>query len=555
MTERRPDPSTETVGPLSDIPAPPPHPMEGGALGDGATDQPTTEDDPGVATATLEAPDDQAAPGEQNGAALIDHTVPAPPDESLAPRKEPKGALARELERQRDRLAPCVHCGFCLPACPTYRRLGDEADSPRGRLHLMDAVAHGRLDPASEAFATHIDRCLGCRACEPVCPSGVEYGTLLELARDVSARSRSRPFLERALLAVFASPFVRDVFFALGRFLRKFRLAALGRRLMPGVGPLAKARVGLAMLDASRPWKDLERTPVPGRLSRMRPPHPDDDEARAPRPAPAYVPDAPPERGSRGTIGVLLGCVQTGLYDRVNDATVRALQINGFNVVPARGQDCCGALHAHGGNLDRARALARKNIRAFLDAEVEYVVVNAAGCGAVMKEYEELFADDERWRAKAAELASRVRDVTEILAEVGPHQGAAVPCAVAYDHPCHLLHAQRIADAPIRVLTSIPSVEVRVVRNADECCGGAGIYGLTHPDLGGAIAADKVAAVRREGCDVAATPNPGCMMQIGAGLRMEGASEWAVHPVELLDESYRRAGFYLKDVPPGTRRG
>jgi glycolate oxidase iron-sulfur subunit len=236
--------------------------------------------------------------------------------------------------------------------------------------------------------------------------------------------------------------------------------------------------------------------------------------------------------------------VQKGLYERVNGATVRTLQTNGFAVIEARGQDCCGALHAHGGDLERARELARRNIDAFESSGADLVAVNAAGCGAAMKEYGTLLASDGAYHARAKAFAARVRDVTELLAEAGPRTGAPIARSVAYDHPCHLLHAQRVARPPLQVLAAIPQLEVRVIANAEECCGGAGIYGITHPDLGGRIGGDKVAAVRAARADAVTTPNPGCMMQIGAGLVLEGAQEAVVHPVELLDESYRLAGFY-----------
>lgn len=435
-------------------------------------------------------------------------------------------ALADALDAQRERLLPCVHCGFCLPACPTYVRLGDEADSPRGRLHLMGAVVEGRLDPASDAFTTHIDRCLGCRACEPVCPSGVEYGTLLELARDTAARHRKQGLLTRMLLTVMGSARLRSALFLPGRLLRRSGLAALAVRLLPSFGPLGSARFGMAMLASSAPWR--------------------------PKDAPDGASPEGREGGDNGSdsthrrrrVGMLVGCVQDGLYGHVNNATVRVLEANGFSVVPVPRQDCCGALHAHGGELERARELARLNIEAFEYAAVEVVVVNTAGCGAAMKEYGTLLERDPAFGRRAASFAARVRDVTELLAESGPKMGAAVPLKVAYDHPCHLLHGQRVRQAPLDVLAAIPDLEVVVVDQADECCGGAGIYGITHPDLGGRIGADKVGAVRRAGADAACTPNPGCMMQIGAGLRLAGARERAVHPVELLDESYRRAGYY-----------
>ncbi len=424
------------------------------------------------------------------------------------------------LERQREGLAHCVHCGFCLPACPTYNRLGDESDSPRGRLYLMRAVVDERLDPATSAFQVHIDRCLGCRACEPVCPSGVEYGSLVELAREVSASARPRALVPRVLLGVFGSQPLRSAFFLGGRALRATGIARVVARLPLRRGLLGSARLGLAMLAATAPWRALRRLGGARSAEGIGRPEP------------------------RGRVAVLEGCVQQGLYDRVNAATVRVLQANGFEVVEVSGQSCCGALHAHGGALDRARAMARANIAAFERVHAEAVVVNAAGCGASMKEYGHLLSHDADWAERAGRFSDKVRDVSELLAAVGPRRGAEIACSVAVDHPCHLLHAQRIERAPLDVLGAVPGLEVRVVSGAAECCGGAGIYGITHPELGGRIGADKVAAVRAARADAVATPNPGCMMQIGAGLLTEGAEEGVVHPVELLDESYRRAGYY-----------
>jgi glycolate oxidase iron-sulfur subunit len=399
----------------------------------------------------------------------------------------------------------------------------------------MKAVVEGRLDPASDAFHMHIDRCLGCRACEPVCPSGVEYGTLLELARHTAASKRPPGLLTRALLAVMASRPLRGALFLGGRVLRATGLAALAVRLVPGVGPLRSVRFGLAMLAATSAWRP-RAAPAgdSGSNGRSTSGRVGTDWAEV------------PGREPRGRVGVLTGCVQDGLYGRINRATARTLEANGYEVVEVLGQDCCGALHAHGGDLDRARALARVNVDAFLAAGVDFVAVNAAGCGAAMKEYGTLLAPDPELRERARDAARRVRDVTELLAAAGPRPGGEVRCSVAYDHPCHLLHAQRVERAPLDVLRAVPGVEVRIVAKADECCGGAGIYGITHPDLGGRIGGDKVAAVRAVGADAAATPNPGCMMQIGAGLRLEGAREGVVHPVELLDESYRRAGLYAE---------
>ena len=251
-----------------------------------------------------------------------------------------------------------------------------------------------------------------------------------------------------------------------------------------------------------------------------------------------------------GTLGggtptaTLLGCIQEGLLGRVNRATVRVLEVNGYVVVKVPGQGCCGAIHAHTGDLEGARSLARANIRAFESSGVQVIAVNAAGCGASMKEYPHLLSHDDDYGPRAAALSSKIRDVSELLGREGLKSGAPLPLTVTYDAPCHLIHAQRITEEPEFLLRSIPGLRLVPLAGHDECCGGAGVYGITHPELGGAIGRDKVRAVLETGAEVVATGNPGCMMQIGAGLEMEGARVDVVHPVELLDESYRRAGFF-----------
>jgi len=310
-----------------------------------------------------------------------------------------------------------------------------------------------------------------------------------------------------------------------GRVMRATGAAASAVAALPSTGAFGNARQAFAMLAASTDWV---RPEVAGTV---------DELARRSAPA-GHVPTG------KASVALLEGCVQAGLYGRLNDATERTLRANGYTMSQAPGQDCCGALHAHGGDLDGARRLARRNVEAFDRAGVDFVTVNSAGCGAAMKEYGTLFEDDDDFRERAAAFSARVRDATELLVQAGPRMGASVPCSVAYDHPCHLLHAQRVESAPLDVLAAVPGVEVRIVTGADECCGGAGIYGMTHPELGGRIGRDKVDAVQAEGADLACTPNPGCMMQIGAGLRMEGSETGVVHPVELLDESYQRAGYY-----------
>ena len=387
-------------------------------------------------------------------------------------------SLASAVREQERGLLNCVHCGFCLPACPTYRRLGDEADSPRGRLYLMQAVVEGRLDPGAEAFHTHIGRCLGCRACEPVCPSGVEYGHLLELARHVGRTARRPPFLVRALLRVFGTAWMARPAMLAGRCLRATRIPALLTRLLPGSGPPGGARLGIAMLAASAPPPPLPGPvrPPPSRPATAPPPPP---RPTPPPPLPAGPASATPAPTARPTtVGVLTGCVQAGLFARVNQATVRVLQANGYRVVTVPRQGCCGALHAHAGDLETARSLARHNVEAFEAAGVDVIAMNASGCGAAMADYGSLLGHDEAMAQRAAGIAARVRDISELLAERGPAAGGPVPLTVTCDAPCHLLHAQGVADAPARVLDAIPEVEVVPLPGAAECCGGAGIYGL-----------------------------------------------------------------------------
>ncbi len=452
-----------------------------------------------------------------------------------------------ELAREESRILACVHCGFCLDACPTYTRLSDEADSPRGRIYLIRAVVEGRLEPDSAAFARHIDCCLGCRACEPVCPSGVQYGHLLERARATIAEHTRPRRLDRLLLRVFGNPALNRIAGFAGRLLRAGGLA----RRLAAIAP-ARLRFALRMLDATRP-ADLPsgRLPAdpkpaaaatgsftgrPGRGS------PTDAVAAESRAALAGAPAGASSGASSGRrVAVLSGCVQESLYKRVNIATDHVLRVNGCRVVEVPRQRCCGALHAHSGDLEGARRLARANIEAFDAVDASAIIVNAAGCGAFMKSYGELFEDDPlEDRAKA--VAARVRDVSEFLLEVGPTPGGPLPMRVAYDAPCHLIHGQGLGRAPTDVLAVVPGLDIVWLAGAEECCGGAGTWGMAHPELGGRILEDKVRSAIGADVDAVVTPNPGCMMQIGAGLRAAGRDTPVLHPIELLDASYRKRG-------------
>ena len=395
----------------------------------------------------------------------------------------------------------CVHCGFCLQACPTYLTLEDENDSPRGRIVLMHALVEGTLPVDDPDVRTHIDRCLGCRACETVCPSGVPYGQLLEATRATLTAKQPNAPIARAILFTFAHPALLSLAMLGGRIARALRLSSLLSRL-PG-------RLGFAM-------SMLEATRNPVRRAAYR----------------------ATGDGSLGSATLLTGCVMEGLFTETNRATERTLAANGYAMVPTGGQRCCGALHAHAGDADTARALARHNIAAFEASGADYIVANAAGCGAMMKEYEHLLAGDSAWRHRAAAVSDRVRDVSELLAEAGPRPGGAVELTVTYDAPCHLLHAQRVATPPLRVLAAVPGLTLVPLEGSEHCCGSAGIYNLVEPDVSDTVLAPKLARIADTRATLVATGNPGCLMQIGAGLHQLGSRVRVVHPVDLLDASY-----------------
>ena len=398
-------------------------------------------------------------------------------------------------------LDACVHCGFCLQACPTYLVLEDENDSPRGRLVMMRALVEGTLPVDDPDVRTHIDRCLGCRACETACPSGVPYGHLLEATRATLTATQPNPALARAILFVFArTSLLRMAMFG-GRVARALRISRL---LAPMPGRLGFA---MAMLESTR---SSLRTRTYANQS-----------------------DA-----SRGAVALLTGCVMEGLLAKTNRATERTLARNDYMIVDAPAQGCCGALHAHAGDAETARRLARANIAAFEASGAEFVAVNAAGCGAIMKEYGELLAADDEWRPRAIAMSARVRDVSELLAVAGPRPGGALPLRVTYDAPCHLLHAQRLASPPLMVLAAIPELDLVPLAGSEHCCGSAGIYNLVEPETSDRVLEPKLHNIRETGARYVATGNPGCMMQIGAGMLQAHIDARAIHPVDLLDASY-----------------
>jgi glycolate oxidase iron-sulfur subunit len=382
----------------------------------------------------------------------------------------------------------------------------------------MRSVAEGKLE-IGDAFITHIDLCLGCRACETACPSSVPYGHLLEAARAEVLRAKTRRWLTSehmvgvVLNQLFTRPAALRLVLAAARWLRDSGLARLAFEAGMVSG---RVRLALAMLIASRPVF----------------------ASKKPGPPDANSSELTDERGLPG-VALLRGCVMEGLFQNANRATERVLVRNGFRLVEAKGQACCGALHAHAGQRETAKQLARQNITAFLDSGCDRVVVNAAGCGAAMKEYGSLLEDDDGFSERAREFSSRVRDVSEFLEEYEIAAGdTKVLRRVAYDAPCHLIHAQRIGESPIKLLKHIPGITMVPLSGFESCCGGAGIYNLQHPDLSSDILSDKLKAISESGADTVASANPGCIMQIGVGLLMTGSRVEVVHPIELLDAAY-----------------
>jgi len=430
-------------------------------------------------------------------------------------------------------LSRCVHCGFCLPACPTYGATLDEADSPRGRIVLIRAILAGA--GIDEIIAFHLDRCLGCRACEGVCPSGVSYGPAIEAARARTAAVRPPPPPVAAGLWLLARPERQRLLWWASRLARRTGIPALLARRAGADAPALVRMLG--MLAATSPA-----------VSRVR-----REGARAERRGSLAARATAPPQGAGSAVGcgavtraapddtvaLFRGCVMDGLFGHVHDATIRVLAANGVAAAEVPGQVCCGALAAHAGRDDMARALARENVLAFdAAAPGATVVTNSAGCGAMLKAYGE-WLDGDALADRARAFAARVRDISEVLAERGPAPAGELRLRVAYDAPCHLHHVQHVAVQPISILSAVPGLELVALEDADRCCGSAGLYSLAEPDLSREVLAPKLRAIAASGADVVATGNPGCLMQIGAGALLAGLDVDVRHPVELLDLAYR----------------
>lgn len=411
-------------------------------------------------------------------------------------------------------LDKCVHCGLCLNACPTYRELGLEMDSPRGRVYQMVQVANGA--PITDSYREHIDLCLACRGCESACPSGVPYGRMVEAARAELELEAPRGWLERKLRRfVFQRLLVsRRTLAAAGTLLYLFEASGLKTvlramasfRLLGGLGDLVQ------LAPSAEPpffFSQIGRT---------------------------FQPEGP--RFHR--VALLAGCIANVSFARLNEATVRVLQKNGCEVVVPSRQGCCGALHLHSGLQDDARKLARANIDAVLDGGFDAVITNAAGCGSTLKEYGELLAGDPEYVAKAHQFSGLMKDVTEFLGsiELNPKMGR-VDATVTYQDSCHLAHGQRVRKPPRQLLAAVPGLTFREMPGADICCGSAGIYNVVQNEMSMQILATKMKSVNSTAANVIATANPGCLLQLQAGVRLHGSKQRVMHVVEILDLAYK----------------
>ena len=408
----------------------------------------------------------------------------------------------------------CVHCGFCLPTCPTYLVLGNEMDSPRGRIYLIRAASEGKIG-ISDHFAKHMNLCLLCRACETACPSGVKFGFLMESARGQVERHHQYSPADRRF-----RNFILRTFTSLRRLRAVTGLLSFYQR--SGLQKLVRA-AGILRLF--------------GRLGKMEALLPAIPDQRLRKGLPEVVPAIGEKRGR---VGLLAGCVQRFFFAGVNSTTARVLSENGYEVVVPSDQGCCGSLLVHEGEREQAKALARKTIDIFERAHVDLVVVNAAGCGSVMKEYWELLHTDPAYAQRAEAFSKKVRDVSELLAHI-PLNGRlrALKLTVTYHDACHLAHGQRVRQQPRTILKAIPGLKLVELKESDFCCGSAGIYNLLYPELAQQFLDRKIERIKETGAEVVVSGNPGCSLQLEKGLKERGLDIRVVHPVELLDWSYR----------------
>ncbi|AFY44809.1 (Fe-S)-binding protein [Nostoc sp. PCC 7107] len=420
----------------------------------------------------------------------------------------------------------CVHCGFCLSTCPSYRVIGKEMDSPRGRIYLMDAINEGEI-ALNTATVEHFDSCLGCLACVSTCPSGVQYDKLISATRHQVERNypRSLPdkLIRQLIFSLFPNPDILRIL-----LVPLFVYQKLGfSKLLQSTGILKNISPRLAAMESILPQitaKSFQDN----------------------------LPDIIPAKGTkRYRVGMILGCVQRLFFSPVNEATVRVLTANGCEVVIPKSQGCCAALPEHQGQTEQAKALARQMIDSFADTDVDFVIINAAGCGHTLKEYGHILADDPEYREKAENFAAKVKDAQEFLATVGLTTKLSPltdkPLTLVYQDACHLLHGQKISLQPRQLLRQIPGVTLREPLDAALCCGSAGVYNLLQPEVAEELGKQKVQNLLNTGANLIASPNPGCALQITKHLELQGKNIAVMHPMELLDYAIQGLKLSLGD--------
>src|SRR5881227_2949802 len=460
-----------------------------------------------------------------------------------------------------DLMRQCIHCGFCLPTCPTYAVLGVEMDSPRGRIYQMQAVAEGRMEVSPE-FVDHMYCCLGCRACETACPSGVQFGKLIEAAREqIQLEVAHVPILSEInrevteprdneefpvyhymdkpkVLESLTNRVLRRFFFDLmlpSRKLTSLVFAVLKMYQRSGLQTLVR-RTGLLDVANALP------TPLQGQLKMP--------EELMPSASGDLLPPLLPEvtpalTTKRYRVGFISGCIMDQIYRDINEATIRVLAANGCEVITPPLQQCCGALHVHAGEANGGRQLARHNIDVFEPYNCDVIIINSAGCGSNLKEYGHLLRDDPTYASRAKAFSAKVKDVSEFLASIELNQEMGeVSRTVAYHDACHLAHGQKIKQQPRQLLQTIPGITMVNLKESDWCCGSAGIYNITNQEMASTLLERKMNNIGATGASVIATGNPGCMMQIALGARERGMEIDVVHSIQLIDEAYRVGGLY-----------
>ncbi|WP_414752892.1 (Fe-S)-binding protein [Anabaena sp. CCY 9910] len=412
----------------------------------------------------------------------------------------------------------CVHCGFCLSTCPSYRVIGKEMDSPRGRIYLMDAINEGEI-ALNKATVEHFDSCLGCLACVSTCPSGVQYDKLISATRHQVERNYPRTLSDKLvrqlIFSLFPNPDILRILLIPLFFYQKSGISQVIRTtgLLKKISPRLAAMESILPKISIKTFQDNLPTIIPAQGKK------------------------------RYRVGVILGCVQRLFFSPVNEATVRVLTANGCEVVIPKSQGCCAALPEHQGQTEQAKALARQMIDSFANTDVDYVIINAAGCGHTLKEYGHILADDPEYREKAQDFAAKVKDVQEFLATVGLTAKLSPltdkPLNLVYQDACHLLHGQKISVQPRQILKQIPGVQIKEPLDAALCCGSAGVYNMLQPEVAEELGKQKVTNLLNTGAELIASPNPGCALQITKHLELQGKKMGVMHPMELLDYSIR----------------